>query len=142
MALNHVVVHLPTAHPPVSGVASISPRSESKPAGERMLVKSNGRVFYLNLDDITYVESEGNYVMVHTLGQHHLMRETMQSMEARLAAGDFLRVHRKKIIHLRFLKEVQTRKHLGCYVILQDNTRLPLGPTYRRKVVEKLRAGG
>lgn len=141
MALNHVVVNLPTVHPPVPGANPVPPRSEAKPA-DRMLIKSNGRVFYLNLDDITYVESEGNYVMVHTLTHHHLMRETMQTMEARLAAGDFLRVHRKKIIHLRFLKEVQTRKHLGCYVILQDNTRLPLGPTYRRMVVEKLRARG
>ena len=138
MAVNHLVVNLPGSHPPP---ASMLP-AENKPAGERMLIKSNGRVFYLNLDDITYVESEGNYVMVHTQGQHHLVRETMQNIEDRLASGDFLRVHRKKIIHLRFLKEVQTRKHLGCYVILQDNTRLPLGPTYRRKVVEKLRARG
>ena len=58
-------------------------RNERKPP-ERMVVKSAGRVSFVKVDEIDWIEAEGNYVRLHTGRSSHLLRETMKGMEAML----------------------------------------------------------
>src|SRR5687768_6115512 len=45
--------------------------------GERLMVKRDGRVVFIDVDHIDWIEAEGNYIRIHTPDGPHVMRETM-----------------------------------------------------------------
>jgi two-component system, LytTR family, response regulator len=105
---------------------------------ERLVIKSGGRVFFLDTDDIDWIEAEGNYVSVHTGKKSHLLRETISSLDAQLDPKKFLRIHRSSIVKIDRIKELQPWFHGEYRVILQDGTQLTLSRNYRENLQEAL----
>ncbi len=102
-------------------VASITAEQREK---QRIVVKSSGRVFFVKVDDIDWIEAEGNYVRLHVGSQSHLLRETMKGMEAVLDQSQFIRIHRSTIVNADRIRELQPLFHGEYAVLLQDGTRL------------------
>lgn len=67
-------------------------------------IKDKGREFFINVDDIQFIESAGNYVVLHTIDQQQVHRITMSEMENSLDKEEFLRIHRSFLINRRFIK--------------------------------------
>lgn len=113
-------------------VASLTAEQREK---QRIVVKSSGRVFFVKVDDIDWIEAEGNYVRLHMGAQSHLLRETMKGMESVLDAGQFIRIHRSTIVNADRIRELQPLFHGEYAVILRDGTRLVAsrGPDNRLK---------
>jgi two-component system LytT family response regulator len=105
---------------------------------ERLVIKSGGRVFFLDTGDIDWIEAEGNYVSVHTGKKSHLLRETISSLEAQLDPKQFLRIHRSSIVKIDRIKELQPWFHGEYRVLLQDGTQLTLSRNYRENLQEAL----
>jgi len=101
---------------------------------ERLVVKTGGRVFFLNTDEIDWIEAEGNYVSIHTGKKAYLLRETISSLEAQLDPKDFVRIHRSAIANINRIKELQPWSHGEYHVILHDGTQLTLSRSYREKL--------
>jgi two-component system LytT family response regulator len=102
---------------------------------QRIVVKSSGRVFFVKVDDIDWIEAEGNYVRLHMGAQSHLLRETMKGMESVLDTSQFIRIHRSTIVNADRIRELQPLFHGEYAVILRDGTRLVAsrGPDNRLK---------
>ena len=62
--------------------------AKEEKAGERILLKSSGEIFFLKAEEIDWIEAEGDYMKFHVAGRTHLMRETMARLEARLDLDD------------------------------------------------------
>jgi two-component system LytT family response regulator len=105
---------------------------------ERLVVKTGGRVFFLNTDEIDWIEAEGNYVNIHTGKKSYLLRETISSLEAQLDPKEFVRIHRSSIVRLDRVKELQPWSHGEYHVILLDGTQLTLSRSYREKLQSAL----
>jgi two-component system LytT family response regulator len=105
---------------------------------ERLVVKTGGRVFFLNTDEIDWIEAEGNYVSIHTGKKAYLLRETISSLEAQLDPKDFVRIHRSAIANINRIKELQPWSHGEYHVILNDGTQLTLSRSYREKLQSAL----
>lgn len=105
---------------------------------ERLVVKSAGRIFFLEIDEVDWIEAEGNYVSVHTGKKSHLLRETISSLETQLDPKKFLRIHRSSIVNLARIRELQPWFHGEYRVILQDGTQLTLSRNYRDHLQEIL----
>ena len=75
---------------------------------ERIIVRSVGRIEQVRVDDILWVESAGNYVELHLEGRTVLHRITLNRLEALLAPGDFLRVHRSAIVRRSQIARLET----------------------------------
>jgi two-component system LytT family response regulator len=101
---------------------------------ERLVVKTGGRVFFLNTDEVDWVEAEGNYVSIHTGKKSYLLRETISSLENQLDPKKFIRIHRSAIVNINRIKELQPWSHGEYHVLLQDGTQLTLSRSYREKV--------
>lgn len=101
---------------------------------ERLVVRSAGRVFFLKVDEIDWIEAASNYVRIHVGAESHLLRETMNGIEARLNTEKFLRIHRSTIVNVERIKELQPWFHGDCAVILHDGTRLTLSRSHRDKL--------
>jgi len=91
---------------------------------ERLIVKTAGRVFFVRVEDVDWVEASGNYVKVHAKGEAHLIRESMKNMEARLDPKRFVRIHRSAIVNIDRIKELEPWFHGEYIVIMRDGTRL------------------
>jgi len=105
---------------------------------ERLVIKSGGRVSFLKIAEIDWIESEGNYVRLHVGKETHLLRETLNQMEERLDSDQFLRIHRSTIVNLDRIKELQPWFHGEYRVLLQDSTQLLLSRKYREKLRDLL----
>jgi two-component system, LytTR family, response regulator len=106
---------------------------------KRLVVKSSGRVYFLKIDEIDWIEAEGNYVRLHVGANSHLLRETMKGMEAALDPDRFIRIHRSTIVNTERIRELQPLFHGEYAVILTDGTRLVAsrGPENRlRRMLE------
>ncbi|HYL64307.1 MAG TPA: LytTR family DNA-binding domain-containing protein [Candidatus Methylomirabilis sp.] len=104
----------------------------------RLVIKSGGRVVFLRVEEIDWIEAADNYVRVHAGRETHLIREKLQAMERRLDPAKFLRIHRSSLVNLDRIRELQPAFH-GDYVVkLIDGTELTLSRNYREKLVEPL----
>jgi two-component system LytT family response regulator len=104
----------------------------------RLVIKSAGRIVFLRVEEIDWVEAADNYVRVHAGKESHLIRETLQSLEKRLDPGKFLRIHRCSIVNLDRIRELQPIFHGDYAVKLADGTELTLSRNYREKLLEPL----
>ena len=107
-------------------------------ATERLLVKAGGRVSFVEIDSIDWVEAEGNYVRIHAGSQVHLMRETMNGLIARIGERQFFRIHRSRIVNVARVKELIIAGGGDYQVILWDGTRLGLSRLYRDALQQQL----
>jgi two-component system, LytTR family, response regulator len=105
---------------------------------ERLVIKSGGRIYFLETNDIDWIEAEGNYVSVHSAKKTHLLRETISSLETQLDPRKFVRIHRSSIVRIDRIQELQPWFHGEYRVILQGGTQLTLSRNYREKLHEAL----
>jgi len=110
----------------------------SKDHVQRLVFKSKGKIVFVNLHDVRWIEAEGNYARLHLASESHLLRETMARLEARLDPDVFLRIHRSTIVNLSFVKEIHPWIGEGeSLVLLEDGTRLSMSRGYRQ-MLEKV----
>lgn len=127
----HIVARLAARH--VSGAAE-------RPA--RFAVRSAGRVSFLKLDEVEWLDAAGNSVRVHAGDTVHRVRETMGAIQRQLDPGRFARIHRSTIVNLEKVSEVLVNTH-GDYVVVTDRgQRLTVGRAYRDRIQELLRRAG
>ena len=98
---------------------------------ERLVIKNGGRVFFLNVDDVHCIESEGNYVRVYDNQKGYLLRETITSLEDQLDPRQFRRIHRSAIVKIDKIKEMQPWFHGEYRVIMENGKQLTLSRNYR-----------
>lgn len=112
---------------------------ERKPLS-RFAVKSAGKTVFVNVDDVDWIETAGNYLCLHAGSTTHLVRETMAQVEAQIDPQKFARIHRSAIVRLDRIKEMQPLFNGDRAVILHDGTRLTLSRSYRDQVIDRLGA--
>ena len=121
-------------------------RAESAPASngprgaiDRLLVKEEGRMYFVGVDEIDWIEAYGNYARVHTGPRTHLIRETMATLERALDVRRFARIHRSTIVNLDRVKQMDLWGSGDYMVRLADGTQLKLSRWYRDRLEARLK---
>jgi two-component system LytT family response regulator len=97
----------------------------------RIPVRANGKIAFVRLEDVDWIEADGNYLRLHVAGEVHRVRETMDRMHQRLAGTSFARIHRSTIVNVERVIEVEPW-YTGEYVVrLSTGEELTLTRTYR-----------
>ncbi len=104
---------------------------------ERLAFKANGRVLLVRVEEIDWIEADGNYVQLRVGGVSHQMRETITGLETQLPSDRFMRISRSVIVNLDRIKELQPMFYGDYAVILQNGARLTLSRNFRDRL-EKL----
>jgi hypothetical protein len=97
-------------------------------------IKTRGRLGYLDLASIEWIESQGNYLALHVGGRSHLVRETLQGIAGRLDAQRFIRVHRRVIVAIDLVREIQPLANGDSNLILKDGRTIRASRSYREAV--------
>lgn len=106
---------------------------DARPAGvpaTRLFLKESQRIIALALDEVRWLEAEGDYVRVHTLSGSHLCSGSLGSLERRLDAGRFLRVHRSAVVALDAVAELVSDGEGGFVARLDDGAEVRVSRTY------------
>jgi len=95
--------------------------SKAKPTyQERLVIKSAGRISFLNVEEVDWIVAADNYVELHAGRKVHLVRETMNALETKLDPARFLRIRRSTIVNIGLIKELKPLFR-GEYVIMLKN---------------------
>jgi len=115
-----------------------SDRSQNDPqniiregAIKSIFVKSNKKIIKVNFKDISHVEAYGNYIKIHT-DKMILTPQTLSEFLNKLP-DTFIRIHKSFIINFDSLKLID-----GNQIVLYDDTKLPIGKSYRNHILERI----
>jgi two-component system LytT family response regulator len=97
----------------------------------RLVVKSEGRVIFLKMDEIDWIEAAGDYASLHVGSRTHLLRETLNSLEARLDPARFVRIHRSTIVQAARIRELDALPNRELRIRLVDGKELKVSRSYR-----------
>lgn len=113
--------------------AKASDKEEVK-VGEQefVFIKDNGVLKRISVDDILYLEAMGDYVKVHTAQKFHVLHATLKSIEEKMPATKFLRVHRSYIVSLNKIDTIQEG------IITIGKASIPVADTYRSVLNKRL----
>lgn len=103
----------------------------SQQTERRFVIKSGGRVVFLDVDDIDWVEAAANYVKLNAGGRSYLLRDTISRISERLDPSQFVRIHRSILVNVRKIKELQPCNSGEYMVILRNGKELSCSRGYR-----------
>lgn len=116
-----------------------TPSPAAPEPADRIVLKTGSDLNFVKTGDIIWVESQADFLKVHTIGTAHLMRETMQSLEERVDPAKFLRIHRSSLVNLEHVKKV-TPTNYGDYTVqLSDGTKLRLSRRNRSRLKQLIK---
>jgi two-component system LytT family response regulator len=98
---------------------------------QRLVIRSIGRVQFVDVAQIDWLEASGNYVEVHTGKESFLHRERLRVLEEQLDPADFVRIHRSIIVNRTAVKELRPLAGGDYSVLLRGGAPLRLSRTYR-----------
>ncbi len=126
IALARYAAHVNTDEQPVE-----QQRQDFVIAGN-IFVRDKGRLVKLAVNDIRYVEADGNYVMLHTADRRFMLSASLTSIEEKLSSPSFLRVHRSYLVDLRRVTAVEEK------LVLLGSIHIPVGRTHREELRRRL----
>jgi two-component system, LytTR family, response regulator LytT len=107
---------------------------EESANADHFFVKAKGKLVRLRFSEIAFVEALKDYVGIHVAGQRYVVHATLQDMEDRLPAKQFMRVHRSYIVRLDKIHAVEE----GEITMERTERKVPIGGSFLGKVRERL----
>lgn len=105
----------------------------------KFIVKSAGKISFINIDEIKFIEAEGNYLILHTANSKTLFRETITNISEKLNPEVFIRIHRSYIVKIEYIKEMQSHFNGEYIFTLKDNTKIKSGRSYKTEIEKMLK---
>lgn len=102
----------------------------------RMIIRQSGRIFFLKINQIEYIEASGNYMKIHSNDESYLLRDTLNAMEKKLDPENFIRIHRSVIVNIEFIKEIKPWFNGEYLVFLKNGTKLTSSKTYKNNFLK------
>ena len=109
---------------------------------ERFTIRSRNRIYFVDTEDVQWIESEGDYVALHDGEEAHLVRKTMKQLEQELDPDRFLRVHRSYIVNADYIEELRPLDHGTYQLRMASGTPLKTSRGYSDNVDALLNADG
>ena len=106
---------------------------------DRLVLKAGGRVTFLDVSDVDWIEASGVYVNLHVGQKMHLYRSSVAHLLHRLDPARFVRVHRSAAVNTERIQELQPRSHGDYTVVLKDGTELIMSRGFRSQFEQWLR---
>jgi two-component system LytT family response regulator len=110
----------------------LSERRREPPASDgRMVIKAGGRIVFLDMDEIDWIEAAANYVKLNVGRDSYLLREGIGRVSERLDSSKFVRIHRSIIVNVRRIRELQPCDSGEYIAVLKNGKELSCSRGYR-----------
>jgi two-component system LytT family response regulator len=106
-------------------LALLAKRPRETPAPlERLVVRQDGRLHFVAVAAIEWVEAAGNYVKLHVGTGQYVMRQTVERLAARLGPERFVRIRRSALVNIAAIRTLEPYGKGSYVVLLRDGTKL------------------
>jgi len=105
---------------------------------DKIVVKSNSSIHVISLNEIIYIESEDDYVMVHSFKGKHLQHQTMNYYEEHLDKSDFVRIHRSYIVNIQQIDKIEKFGKETYQVVLKNGFNLKVSRSRYQELKQTL----
>lgn len=103
-------------------------------AEEYVFIKENNTHIKLNMGDILFIESLGDFSKISiTGGKSHMVLVSLKNLEKQLPIHLFMRVHKQYIINTLHIKNISVSD-----IKLSNNTLIPISISYKQQLQENL----
>lgn len=102
------------------------------PQASKIAVKSDRRIYQIALNDILFIESCGDYVLLHCTSKKLTVHGTLRSWEEKLSGAQFMKVHRTIVVNL------QRVEHIDGNTICIEGHKLPVSEQYKEQILNYL----
>jgi two-component system, LytTR family, response regulator len=104
-------------------------RAQDRP--DQLVFRDNGRLIFVDLDDIDWIGASANYVRLNAGAESYLVRESIGRLSGQLDPERFVRIHRSVIVNVRRIKELQSCNAGEYIAILKNGKKLPCSRGFR-----------
>ena len=115
----------------LKAVNKIPKKEASAGIGSSIIIKTDGRTFRVATQDIVYLESQGDYVIIHTQKERFTTYDRLKAILDRLPESAFARIHKSYAIGLTHIDYVE-----GNHLVILDKE-LPIGKTFKDEFLRK-----
>jgi two-component system LytT family response regulator len=103
---------------------------------QKVTINSDGKLLFLNIDDIIFVQSDGNYSTIHLINnQKKVVTKKLKDINSILPQSSFFRTHNSYIVNLHKIKEFLKTEG---YLILESNHKIPVARQRKNEFLDKL----
>jgi len=113
--------------------ATESVKQKAEETVNSVSVKVDGYLMDIELDQLLFAQSYGNYVKLHTIKRTYLASITTTELEKCLPEKNFMRIHKSYIVALDKIEETEKD-----FVVIKHE-KLPIGITYKRELSDRLK---
>lgn len=114
------------------------PQSPSPSKNLRFVARVAGKMVFIPEEKVDWIEALGDYAGLHTGKQTHLIRESLQSLETKLDAARFVRIHRSAIVQVDRITQMQALKNRDCLIWLKNGSSLRVSRTFSSRLITSL----
>jgi two-component system, LytTR family, response regulator len=107
----------------------------------RLVIRTAGRVIFLELDEVDWIEAAANYVKLHVGRDSFLLREGIGHVSAKLDPGRFVRIHRSFIVNVNRIRELQSCYSGEFIAVLRDGKELSCSRGCRPQLMKLIENG-
>ena len=112
--------------------------TESKDILTRISIKKNKEVLSIPIENICYIEANGDYVLIYTVKGRFLKDRTMKFFESHLPSGSFVRIHRSYIINLDYMTKLELYQKDLYQVQMKDGVSLRVSNAGHKLLKQKM----
>jgi two-component system LytT family response regulator len=106
---------------------------------DAVAVKSGGQYVVLRVEDVDWIEADGNYARLHVQKRPRLITKSLATLERDvLDPARFVRVHRSAIVNVAKIAAVEPLFHGDVSLVLQDGTKVDCSRRFRERLEERL----
>ncbi len=116
----------------------LAKKPESASPVNRIVVRKANAINIIPVDQIRYVESQDDYVMIYHSGGKALKQQTMKFYEENLPKEDFVRIHRTYIVNVAEIQRIEPYGKDNHVAVLQSGDKLPVSRSGYKQLREDL----
>ena len=91
---------------------------------DRIAIKQGSKIHIVSTEHVYYIESNGDYVLIHTNEGRFIKEKTMKYYETNLDKRSFVRIHRSFIVNVNYIQRIENFEKDSHVVILKNDARL------------------
>lgn len=104
--------------------AMLEQLQRGKSYSDRLLVHEDSRAFFVPVAEISWIEADRNYLLLHHGKKTHTLRGTLDALQKTLDPKCFVRVNRGTLVRLDAIRELVPWFHGEYKIMLHDSTEL------------------
>lgn len=113
------------------GIQTIN-RQRTAPAYlSRILIKNSQKNIFIDVGEIEWIESSGNYVKLYLPDTTHMIRGSLKNLEEKLNPLQFVRIHRSWMVNIKKVKEIKPWFSGDSKVIMKNGKTLKMSRNYK-----------